>query len=115
MRDFYQVGALLNCGLSAEVYEAVSKVDGRQVALKIYFLSDRAAVHEAITEHVCMTRAQSEHVLRCYGIMFDGKRPGLVLERASHSLRDFLQVRVHSAIRTSHVPQLRMHTAAPCT
>jgi hypothetical protein len=86
------------------VYEAVSRVDGSQVALKIYFLSDRAAIHETITEHVCMTRAQCEQVLCCYGVMFDGKRPGLVLERATHSLRDFLQV--HPAILATCIPCL---------
>jgi hypothetical protein len=93
VRDHYKFGDRINCGLSAEVFEGTSLQNGNRVALKVYFLSDRNAVHETITEHVCMSRAQSEHVLQCLGIMFDGKRPCLILPLALYSLRQFLEVR----------------------
>ena len=95
MQDFYVVGRRINSGLSAEVFEATEKATGGRVALKVYFNSDRAAVHETITEHVCMTRAACDLVLRCHGIVFDGCRPALVLDLAQQSLRNYLQVRGH--------------------
>lgn len=92
LQDFYVVGEQINSGMSAEVFEAIEKASGSKVALKIYFNSDRAAVHETITEHVCMTRAACDLVLRCHGIVFDGSRPVLVLDLAQQSLRNYLQV-----------------------
>lgn len=59
----------------------------------MYFNSDRTAVHETITEHVCMSRVSCDLVLRCHGIVFDGTRPALVLDLAKQSLRDYLQVK----------------------
>jgi hypothetical protein len=107
VRDFYAFGRAINRGLSAEVFEGTSLVDGGKVALKVYFLCDRNAVHETITEHVCMSRAASEHVLQCHGIMFDGKRPCLILSLAAQSLRDFLQARYAPL----HAPCTRLGSA----
>lgn len=92
LHDYYVIGHRINNGLSAEVFEARDKATGGQVALKVYFNSDRTAVHETITEHVCMTRAACDLVLRCHGIVFDGTRPALVLDLAQQSLRNYLQV-----------------------
>eukprot|EP00892_Ulva_mutabilis_P009799 jgi/Ulvmu1/7191/UM034_0100.1 len=91
MHDYYELGRRINSGLSAEVFEATERATGSRVALKVYFNSDRAAVHETITEHVCMSRAACDLVLRCHGIVFDGSRPVLVLDLAQQSLRDYLQ------------------------
>ena len=110
VRDFYKFGRLLNRGLSAEVYEGVSINSGVKVAIKVYFEADRHAVHETITEHVCMSRVKCEHVLQCHGVMFDGKRPCLVLQLAQQSLRDFLQVRPRPP-RAHRAPRIAHHVA----
>lgn len=93
VHEFYELGRSLNKGLSAEVLQARHRLNNSLVAVKVYHKASNEAVHEAITEHVCMSRIQSEHVMTSYGIMFDERRPCLVLPLATRSLRDLLLVR----------------------
>ena len=95
MRDVYEFGPLVNRGLSAEVYEGTSRLDGSKAALKVYVTHGHTAAHQTITEHVCMSRCASKHVLQSYGVMLDRKRPTLILQLADQSLRDFLQACQH--------------------
>ena len=114
MRDAYEFGPMLNRGLSAEVFEGTSLLDGGKVALKVYVTNDRHAVHEVITEHVCMSRCASEHVLQCYGVMFEGKRPCLILQLAEQSLRDFLQARCCLCLHASEACRMLRKLPTAC-
>lgn len=113
LHDFYVVGHRINSGLSAEVFEATDKATGGHVALKVYFNSDRTAVHETITEHVCMTRAACDLVLRCHGIVFDGTRPALVLDLAQQSLRNYLQVNTAPTLARTCAGDQNTHASHP--
>ena len=94
----YTMGYRLNSGVSAEVFTVTETATQAVFAAKVYFKCDRNSIIEACTEQVCMTRANSPHVLACCGFYMHRGRPCLVLELARMSLRDFLEVRSSASL-----------------